>query len=349
MKKIAKPFMLIFTLLVILALSILYREIGHQENNSIPVLRYVKQDSIHHNTLLDNYYSCFISIYLDKNTKFDRNKIPVQEIKGQLYYHPIFMSQLALGAYEYYLSTQDLNAYNTFIRCACWLRDNLKQHGRFYYWEFTFENDQFPGGAYKVPWVSAMAQGEGAAVLTKAFAVTGDNQFLYAAKKAIQPVLHDVSEGGISIVAGNEYIFPQEYLTIHPSSILNGGISSFFGIYEYYMVTRDQSIKHACDVMLKTFYTALDRYDNGYWSLYSQWPPAWVAPPHYQTVHVQQLYYLYLISGDRKFLIYSTKFRDYQDNWINRTRYVLSNHLRQVRQFSFKKIPKIVQFLKTPY
>lgn len=72
-----------------------------------------------------------------------------------------------------------------------------------------------------------------------------------------------------------------------------------------------------------------------------------LAPSHYNSVHVTQLMVLYLITGESKFLRYSEKFAGDQNNCMNRTKYVLANHLRQVKGFSFGDIRKIPEFVKT--
>jgi hypothetical protein len=225
------------------------------------------------------------------------------------------------------------------------LRDNLAKRNGFFYWEYTFEIE-YPGGLHKNPWFSAMAQGQGVSVLLRAFCETRQQEYLSAAQKAIEPIFHDLSEGGISVVKQDDYIFPQEYPTSPASDILNGAIVAYIGVYEYYRVTEELRVKQFCDKIIKTFLSVIDEYDIGYWSLYSRWPKKYLAPPRYNSLHIAQLRALYLITGEEKFLEYSRKFESHQSNWTNRARYVFLTHWRQIKEFRLKDIRKIPAFTK---
>lgn len=332
----------IFFSVVLIILIILFKEV-----TSIPTILKTKFPELKKENIsvLDHYYANLIkSRYLNNDYQSDKNDIPIYYNNGKHYYHPIVISYLALGAYEYYLNTNDIDARNIFLKCADWLKDNLKEHGGFYYWEYTFEID-YPGGVLGVPWFSAMSQGEGAIALLRAFSETKDDIYLQAAKNALRTIFYDISKGGVSVVKDN-YILPQEYPTNPPSDILNGAISAYFGVYEYYRVTGDQTFKKYSEIIIKTFLEVLEQYDTSYWSLYSRWPPNSFATPHYNSVHIAQLRYLYLITGNEKFNEYSQKFENYQNSWINRTKYVLNNHFKQLKEFSVNDIKKVPIFLR---
>ena len=148
----------------------------------------------------------------------------------------------------------------------------------------------------------------------------------------------------------SNYIFPQEYSESPPSHILNGAIHSYFGLYDYYRVTKEAKIKAICDKIVSTFANNLEKYDTGYWSLYDRTPyPYHLASPHYNTRHITQLKALYLITGNEIFIRYSEKFRNYHDSWNSRIRYIFFYHLRQIHNFRFSKIKKIPEFLKNTF
>lgn len=321
---------------------ILYKEISY-----IPPPYEVNQKINLYAPVLGYYYIDFSFKYLveSKGYIFDRNGIPLYQEDGKYYYFPVLISQLALGAYDYYLNTKDINAKNIFLKCADWLYNTLRKHGNFFYWENESGLD-YPGALHKSQWFSAMAQGEGASVLLRAFSETKKEEYLQAAKKAITPIFYELSEGGISIVKGNNYIFPQEFPTNPPSDVLNGAIFAYFGVYDYYRVTGDPDVRQFHEIIVGTLLSVVDQYDTGYWSLYSRWP-RWVnGSPHYNSEHATQLWVLYLITGNKKFLKYSDKFEGYRTNWMSRTRYVFANHLRQIKYFSVGDIKKIPEFLK---
>lgn len=347
-KRFLKLGTLLVTVFIILNIAnILYKEIRYPK-----MQKKADFDMNLFGSSLDHYYIDFIEtkyIHGKKYYHFDKNGIPLFNgyYADWKYYDPIFISQFALGAHQYYLNTKDIDSKNIFIKCADWLEANLKKHGDFYYWEFNYENPFYPRGIYKVPNFSSMAQGEGASVLLRVFSLTKNDKYLEAAKKAITPVFYDISEGGISVVDDAKYIFPQEYPTNPPTNILNGAIFTYLGIYDFYRVTGDSDVKKYCDIIVNSIANNLENYDTGYWSSYCTWPQC-LAPPYYNSVHVNQLQLLYLITNNKKFLHYSKKFEAYQRNWINRTRYVIANHLRQLREFSLDDMHKIPEFLKNP-
>lgn len=189
---------------------------------------------------LGYYYVNFRSKYIEhmkrKSYAFDAEGIPLLLRNGKYHYHPVYISQFALGAYDHYLAFQDASARNSLLKCAVWLMNHMKKHGNFFLWEYTFVNDDYPGGLYTLPWYSAMAQGQGASVLLRAFIETGDNRFLKAAERALEPLFTDISRGGLSVVRDKQYIFPQEYPTKFASDILNGAIFAYFGVYDFFRV-----------------------------------------------------------------------------------------------------------------
>jgi heparosan-N-sulfate-glucuronate 5-epimerase len=263
--------------------------------------------------------------YTGAKYTFDGNGIPLYTNDNGNYCHTVLISQFALGAYEHYLKTRDTTAKEQFFVCADWLRDNLKLRGNFYYWEDTLP----------LPSVSAMSQGEGASVLIRAFSATGEATYLETAKEAIIPIFYDLSEGGVSIVKGENYIFPQEWpgdpLLLNT---LNGAIYAYLGVHDYYKVTNDLDVKTIDDKILKTFQNTLGQFDTGYWSLYCQGPNHTPASAHYQLVHVQLLRILYSISGEKKFLKFAEKFEHQAQSPTCRVQYVLANHLRQIRNLT---------------
>jgi len=301
-----------------------------------------------HGPLLGYYLDFSEQKYTYAKYTFDEKGIPLFIISAGSYYHPVLISQFALGAYEHYLKTNDTIAKEKFLACADWLKENLKQRENFYYWEYKFK-DLHPGHIVEVPWVSAMAQGTGVSVLVRAFSTTGEITYLETAKKAIIPIFHDLSVGGVSVVKGENYIFPQEYPTDPPSNVLNGAISAYLGVHDYYRVTNDLAVKIIEDKILKTFRDILEQYDTGYWSLYCQWP-GYLASAHYQLLHVQLLRILYSIGGDEEFRQFAEKFEHESQIPMNQVKYVFANHLKQIGSLTpgnIKKIPdRLAKILK---
>jgi len=315
------------------------------ESLPVPKERGLNLQELRSGPMLGPYYVKLERKYLQSGNVFDKNGVLVSEIQGAYHYQPVAISQFALGAYEHYLERGDMEARTAFLRCADWLRGNLKKKGVFHYWEYTFENSFAPNGLYRVPWFSGMAQGQGASVLLRAFSETEDPGYLRAAEKAIAPLFHDFSEGGASVVRGDDYVFPQEYPSDPASNILNGAISAYFGVYDYYRVTGDPVVRRFCRVMEGTFLKSLKIYDSGFWSFYAS-DPLCLATPHYHAVHIAQLKVLWRITEEEELLQYARRFERYKKSWPNRIQYVLLNHLRQLKEFRPSDIRKIPAHLK---
>jgi hypothetical protein len=326
---------LVGTLLAIAVLSreILVREAPVKIAEGLDVAR----------PILERYYVDFADLkYLNVRHTFDGDGVPLWTFQGGTYYHPVFIAQFGLGAYAHYLRTRNGEARDSFLRSANWLQAHLRERGPFHFWEYRipFEHP----GIRRTPFLSAMAQGQGASVLLRAYVETGDRRYLENAGRAIEPILHDLSGGGVSVIKGKGDIFPQELPTDPPSNILNGAIFAYFGIHDYARVTGDPRVTEADDSILGTLERALPRYDAGFWSMYSEWP-RWLAEPFYHSLHVGQLRMLYLISGRPTFLTYSDRFAVYATSYIDRLRYVVANHARQLREFAPSDIKKIPDFV----
>ena len=344
-KKNRKLPKLIATLIVIMSISALFL-IVYNETKYAPQPVELNNEITLYGPSLDYYYIDFSkSKYLDdaQYHTFDKGGIPLFEINKTYYYHPVHISQYALGAYDYYLKTKDTKARKIFLKCADWLKDNVKKHGSFYYWEYTLKAEW--ATMHNGKWFSAMAQGEGVSVLLRAFCETKDKTYLRVARDIIRSIFYDVSSGGVSVVKGYNYIFPQEYPSTPSSDVLNGAIFAYFGVYDYYRVTEDPDVKEIGEIIARTFAGSLDQFDNGYWSLYCRRPKC-LAPPFYNSLHVTQLKVVYLITGDKRFLEYSRKFEGYQEKRINRVRFAVANHIRQAREFKIKDINKLIVFLR---
>ncbi len=338
MKKIKSILKWTTLLVAILAIFILCKDVMKMDKTMIKKFDYNKDFST---PSLDHYYMDFSERKYLRGTRkfhFDNNSIPQTRPyhKGDYIYQPVYISQFALGAHQYFLNTNDVNSLNSFMKCADWLIANLRKHGDFYYWELTYRSE-FPESSKEIPRFNAMAQGQGASVLLRAFSETKDDKYLKAAKDAIEPILHDRADGGISSVGTKKFFFPQKCSTglqAPPSNILNGGISAYFGLYDYLRVTGDPEVKEICDKIIDTFANEIENYDAGYWSLYSTYPKI-LASAFYNSVHATQLELLYLITGNKKFLIYSKRFEKYQNSRLSKTRYAFMYRLRQLKNIFY--------------
>lgn len=140
------------------------------------------------------------------------------------------------------------------------------------------------------PWVSGMAQGEGASLLVRIHLETGDDRYAEAARRALRPLAVPSSEGGASASLEGGSL-PEEYPTEPPSFVLNGAIFALWGL-------RDVGIALGDDDALARFRDGVDvlaenvhRWDTGVWSRYDLYPHPVVnvASTAYHALHVLQL------------------------------------------------------------
>ena len=288
---------------------------------------------------LSGYYVDFSGRYRERHP-FDARGVPLLMKDGETYYHPVLISEWALGAYEHFLNTGDTTAKRNFLIAADWLKVNLRRRGALQYWEYTL-----PLPTAHVPWVSALAQGEGASVLVRAYVATGDKAYLDTASKAIAPIFYDVGAGGASIVKGADYIFPQEYPgQRNRQNVLNGAIGAYFGVHDYYRVTKDSRVEKIDHQIRTTLRDSLGAYDAGYWSIYSQ-PPSSLASPHYQMQHVRLLKILHSMSGDPAFRDFAERFERQPRDSSNITKYVVRSHIARLRDFTSEDVTRVPEKL----
>ncbi len=193
------------------------------------------------------------------NSPFDEKGIPVVEYprrgnpNSKRYYNPSAVAQYGLGAYELYLDG-DGRYFPIFIKQADWLVSN-QRNGLWRHSNAVQSHSLRPG------WISAMTQGLGISLLTRAYIATSDEKYLKVAKMAVAPFWKDVRNGG---VASYDYggIWFEEYPTNPPSHVLNGFIFALFGLYDYCLVTQDLKAYKLLNQAVITLSKNLHRYEK---------------------------------------------------------------------------------------
>src|SRR3954447_3497050 len=140
------------------------------------------------------------------------------------------------------------------------------------------------------PWISAMAQGEGASLLARLHLVDGDDVWASAARAALDPMLIPAADGGTLAELDGEP-FVEEYPTSPPSFVLNGAIFAVWGFHDVAEALGDDRVGAKFAELAGTLCDALPRYDLGYWSRYDLYPHPLpnVASSAYHLLHINQL------------------------------------------------------------
>ena len=104
--------------------------------------------------------------------------------------------------------------------------------------------------------------------------------------------------------------------------ILNGFIWAAWGVYDYFLATRDSSAQELFARTVQTLTRNLDRYDLGFWSLYEQSGTRlpMVASPFYHQLHIVQLRVMHRLTGEDKFARVADRWESYGRSRSKRTR-----------------------------
>jgi peptidoglycan/xylan/chitin deacetylase (PgdA/CDA1 family) len=228
--------------------------------------------------------------YVDMRFKAETPSWPPSWLQPRERQLHVATAQWALGAYERYLEGDGEEWLGCALDAGRYLVDDLEEggtsDGAWLHWH------EMPH-TYRLrpPWISAMAQGEGASLLVRLYAETGEEGFADAARHALKPLSVPVRRGGVRALLGGGPFF-EEYPTDPPSFVLNGGIFAMWGCYDVGVGLDDagamQEFQDAVDVLARN----INRWDTGYWSLYDLFPhPVFpnVASSAYHALHITQL------------------------------------------------------------
>src|SRR4051794_30063652 len=140
----------------------------------------------------------------------------------------ITAAQYGLGEHAAWLATGRRTRLRHALSVAKWFVRTQHADGT---WRYSFAFDPF-GETLPVGWISAMAQGEGISLLTRAYRVTRRPAYRRSAVRALKPFLKTVANGGVvRHYAGHPWY--EEYPTrSRPSFVLNGFMFSLLGLYD---------------------------------------------------------------------------------------------------------------------
>jgi len=161
---------------------------------------------------------------------------------------------------------------------------------------------------HRVPWLSAMAQGQVVGVACRGFELTGDERWLDLARRAFVPFERPIAEGGVCSDDTRLGVFYEEYAYFEREAqrhTLNGMASALFGLYDLAKIAGDAAPRAAFDQGAATIRANLPRYDFPFCSAYDlRHVVSGAAPlfnPHYNSVHVAHLHILAGMTGDAYF------------------------------------------------
>ena len=159
----------------------------------------------------------------------------------------------------------------------------------------------------KAPWISAMAQGEAASLLTRLHKATGHAKYAETGRKALPPMpMAPLPDGSP---------FPQEYPTDPPSHVLNGALFAIWGLHDGGDETR---FTNAIDALIRN----LHRWDTGRWSLYDLYPHPienWSSLAYHE-LHTAQLRATASLHPHPELTMAADRFESYMESNAHRAR-----------------------------
>jgi hypothetical protein len=142
----------------------------------------------------------------------------------------------------------------------------------------------------RVPWRSAMAQGQCASLLVRLHLEASDATFAEAALKGIEPMRRPSDQAGACAwLDGSPW--PEEYTTEPPSFVLNGAIFAWWGLRDVGVGLGNAAAEEAFATGVSTLAANLHRFDTGWWSLYClhEFPVRPISSSFYHVLHITQL------------------------------------------------------------
>jgi heparosan-N-sulfate-glucuronate 5-epimerase len=258
--------------------------------------------------------------YLDMRVKATSPRWPSEDLPPlDRALHQV-VAQWGLGAYEHFLES-GREEWLEGARAACgFLLDEQTDSGplaggwphQFPFWH-TFDLE--PG------WLSGMAQGEGASLLVRVHAQTGEERLAEAARAALGPLTVPSSQGGVGVEMEGGPFF-EEYPTAPPSMVLNGGIFAIWGVRDVAVALEDGDARLLLDAALDGLAAGIGRWDLGYWSRYDLFPHRRVnvASEAYHELHIDQLAATNRIAPRPALLETEARWRRYRGSALKRAR-----------------------------
>lgn len=256
----------------------------------------------------------------------DTYGIPViKSNSGALITFPITAFQKAVGHWDCWLESgrRDTAHSEAFANIVRWALDNQDVNGGWTTWSHLYPDTTFP--------YSAMSQGEGLSVLTRAYTESPTENLKAAIERAESLILTDLESGGVCWRDSAGLVLEEKPFA-EPGSILNGWVYSLFGLYDLAILFPSEERKANLASTVNALATRLERYDTGYWSSYDLLGN--LASPFYHDVHVAQLEILDSVFG-KQFPVFGAvknRWRNWSHSRLHRTRATLAKGYQKLRR-----------------
>lgn len=232
---------------------------------------------------------------------------------------PVDIFQYGLGAYDLYLLTGKECYKRKFDQCVRWALEHQEPSGA---WStFFFKHPEHPYGA--------MAQGEAASLLLRAYHETNGDTYLSAAKKAVDFMLRPRTEGGCTNYTESGGVVLCEYT--HLPVVMNGWVFAWFGLHDYVISTQDKGhYKQLLERSEEALTSTLSIFTCGYWSMYDT--NGKIASPFYHRLHIAQMQAMYMVTNKAIYDKYARKWKHNLNNPFYKTIAFIRKAWQKIRE-----------------
>lgn len=166
----------------------------------------------------------------------DNNGIPLRQYPGssEKYYLVSRIAAFGLAHWNLWRLNNSEHNREKFLNVANWLKEVPDARYEHY----------MPVAGLDVPWITCIAQGEAASVLSRAFIETHDRSFLVQAQAALAPLMVPVENGGLKDIMPDGRPFLEEYPGTNYRHVLNGCLYASVGIHDVMRTSGENRLEY---------------------------------------------------------------------------------------------------------
>ncbi|WP_198533135.1 D-glucuronyl C5-epimerase family protein [Carbonactinospora thermoautotrophica] len=178
----------------------------------------------------------------------DEHGVRMVNLSGKLYDHPVNQAQYGINLLECYRLTNDVRYLDNAKCQAQRLIDRKVAYGGGWFYPYPFRYALHRVyDIYEPPWYSQMAQGQALSLFVRLYQVTGETAYQEAADRTFATFLVRPVAGkpwGVYVV--NNLLWLEEYpnpKAVRGDRTYNGHIFSAWGLWDYWVLTKDERAK----------------------------------------------------------------------------------------------------------
>jgi len=206
---------------------------------------------------LENRLRFFIGMGIDFST-LNEDLLPVNSYDFGDYITPVGCCHAAFGFHRKYLDHGNSFYLQGFLNNTNWLMEHMNDEN---YLEYDFDWLHADSVFVEQGWISGMAQGEALAVFCMAYDLTGDVSFKNAADDIFSTLVTNTSNYWCVYVDENFYYWLEEFPNDDYCHILNGFLFAMWGLWDYYVITRDELALNLLEASIKSIIDNFEIWD----------------------------------------------------------------------------------------